>query len=92
MHRVKPIVTRPTTRPSLEAAEVKTSLQLSADIDDIIASPWIGLHYKHEFLLHYRHESLELANSTADRSNMHDKESCVESYRDHETGCVGHLY
>ena len=74
---MKPIVTRPTARPSLEVAAVKTSLQLAADIDDIIASPWIGLHYKHEFLLHYRHESLELANSTADRPNMHDQGSCV---------------
>ena len=88
---MKPMVTRPTTSPSLEAAAVKTSLQLAADIDNIIASPWIGLHYKHEFLLHYRHESLELASSMADRSNMHDKGSCVASYRDHETGCVGPL-
>lgn len=27
-------------------------------IDELIESPWIGLHYKHEFLLHYRHEVL----------------------------------
>lgn len=29
------------------------------DIDDVIASPWIGLHYSHELLLHHRHEELE---------------------------------
>ena len=29
------------------------------DIDELIASPWIGLHYRHEFLLHHRHELLE---------------------------------
>lgn len=30
------------------------------NIDELTASPWIGLHYRHEFLLHYRHELLEL--------------------------------
>lgn len=83
MHRLKPTVTRPTTRPGLEVAAVNTSLQFAADIDDVIASPWIGLHYKHEFLLHYRHESLELGKQHAKRPNMHDKGSCVDSYRDH---------
>lgn len=29
------------------------------DIDAFMASPWIGLHYRHEFLLHHRHELLE---------------------------------
>ena len=29
------------------------------NIDELTASPWIGLHYRHEFLLHYRHELLE---------------------------------
>ncbi|NYD79671.1 hypothetical protein BJY19_003404 [Arthrobacter cupressi] len=28
-------------------------------IDDFCASPWIGLHYRHEFLLHCNHELLE---------------------------------
>lgn len=28
-------------------------------IDDLSASPWAGLHYRHEFLLHYQHELLE---------------------------------
>jgi hypothetical protein len=29
------------------------------NIDDFNASPWIGLHYRHELLLHHKHESLE---------------------------------
>ncbi|GAB16085.1 hypothetical protein ARGLB_110_00470 [Arthrobacter globiformis NBRC 12137] len=33
------------------------------NIDDVVASPWIGLHYRHELLLHHRHEELELRNS-----------------------------
>jgi hypothetical protein len=28
------------------------------NIDDLAASPWIGLHPRHEFLLHHRHELL----------------------------------
>ncbi|BCW35907.1 hypothetical protein StoSoilA2_19630 [Arthrobacter sp. StoSoilA2] len=28
------------------------------NIDELSASPWVGLHYRHEFLLHYRHEQL----------------------------------
>jgi hypothetical protein len=28
-------------------------------IDELAASPWVGLHYRHEFLLHYKHELLE---------------------------------
>jgi hypothetical protein len=28
-------------------------------IDELAASPWVGLHYRYEFLLHYRHELLE---------------------------------
>jgi len=31
-------------------------------IDDYFASPWIGLHYRHEFLLHCNHELLEYQN------------------------------
>lgn len=61
---MKPLLPRPTTSPNLEAAAVKTSLQLAAEVDDVVASPWIGLHYKHEFLLHHRHESLEPALSS----------------------------
>jgi hypothetical protein len=28
------------------------------NIDDLCVSPWVGLHYRHEFLLHHRHELL----------------------------------
>lgn len=28
-------------------------------IDDYGAAPWIGMHYRHEFLLHCNHELLE---------------------------------
>jgi hypothetical protein len=30
----------------------------TTNIDELTASPWIGLHYRHEFLLHHRHELL----------------------------------
>jgi hypothetical protein len=39
------------------AEEPPAPLQ-AMNIDEVTASPWIGLHYKHEFLLHYRHELL----------------------------------
>lgn len=29
------------------------------NIDELAASPWIGLHYRHEFLLHHSHLLLE---------------------------------
>lgn len=29
------------------------------NIDELAASPWIGLHYRHEFLLHHSHQLLE---------------------------------
>ena len=29
-------------------------------IDAFGASPWVGLHYRYEFLLHHRHELLVL--------------------------------
>lgn len=29
------------------------------NLDELAASPWIGLHYKHEFLLHHSHHLLE---------------------------------
>lgn len=31
----------------------------AVDIDELVASPWTGLHHRHEFLLHHRHELLE---------------------------------
>lgn len=30
----------------------------AVDIDALSASPWVGLHYRYEFLLHHRHELL----------------------------------
>lgn len=48
----------------------------SFSIDEYAASPWIGLHYRHEFLLHYRHELLE----QQDLTGRSDKR-CVESGR-----------
>lgn len=39
------------------AEEAPAPLQ-AINIDEFTESPWIGLHYKHEFLLHYRHELL----------------------------------
>jgi hypothetical protein len=47
---------RPPDRASC-AEEEPAALQ-AVDIDALSASPWIGLHYRHEFLLHYRHELL----------------------------------
>jgi hypothetical protein len=32
---------------------------LAVDIDELVTSPWIGMHYRYEFLLHHRHELLE---------------------------------
>ncbi len=29
------------------------------NIDELAASPWMGLHYRHEFLIHYLNELLE---------------------------------
>ncbi|MFF2246076.1 hypothetical protein ACFVTM_18070 [Arthrobacter sp. NPDC058130] len=34
--------------------------RLPACIDDLAASPWVGLHFRHEFLLQHSHELLEL--------------------------------
>ena len=40
---------------------------IAVDIDEIVSSPWIGLHYRHEFLLHHRHERLELGPNQGTR-------------------------
>jgi hypothetical protein len=40
-------------------AEEARAHRQAFNIDELTASPWIGLHYRHEFLLHYRHELLE---------------------------------
>ncbi|MBT2547838.1 hypothetical protein [Arthrobacter sp. ISL-65] len=41
----------PQTREDSAAREIPS-------IDAFGASPWVGLHYRHEFLLHHRHELL----------------------------------
>lgn len=41
----------PQTRENSAAREIPS-------IDAFDASPWIGLHYRHEYLLHHRHELL----------------------------------
>ncbi|WP_104062238.1 hypothetical protein [Arthrobacter sp. 4R501] len=38
-----------------EAADTRQLI----NIDELIASPWIGLHYRYEFLLHHSHQLLE---------------------------------
>ena len=48
--------------PSCPSAPPETSGNSAAreipSIDAFGASPWVGLHYRHEFLLHHRHELL----------------------------------
>lgn len=46
-------------RPNGPGVRKDTVSREAYDIDAFAASPWIGLHYKHEFLLHHRHEHLE---------------------------------
>jgi hypothetical protein len=46
-------------RNQASCAEEVPSERHIFDIDELAASPWVGLHYKHEFLLHHRHELLE---------------------------------
>lgn len=48
---------------------IESSASLVVDIDEIVASPWIGLHYRHEFLLHHRHEYLEFEPKPEDRTS-----------------------
>lgn len=42
-----------------EGHEAELRLKPAHGIDDLSASPWTGLHYRYEFLLHYKHELLE---------------------------------
>lgn len=44
-------------------------LQPVSYIDEIVASSWVGLHYRHEFLLHYKHELLEYQHAVC-RTNI----------------------
>ncbi|RNL54333.1 hypothetical protein D7003_11525 [Arthrobacter oryzae] len=39
-------------------AEEAPGPRQAINIDELFASPWIGLHYRHEYLLHHRHELL----------------------------------
>jgi hypothetical protein len=39
-------------------AEEAAAPQQVINLDALHASPWVGLHYRHEFLLHYQHERL----------------------------------
>lgn len=54
-HKPAPYVSTPGKAPR---PDIRTQLHAS-DIDELNASPWLGLHYTHEFLLHHRHELLE---------------------------------
>lgn len=58
-----PSVFLPTAFPPRRPKEIvggkEASYTDAFGIDDYFASPWIGLHYRHEFLLHCRHELLE---------------------------------
>jgi hypothetical protein len=37
----------------------KLNTQQPFDIDELSSSPWIGLQYRYEFLLHHSHQLLE---------------------------------
>ncbi len=50
----------PPHRPNQIMGAEEAPLAQAFGIDDYFASPWIGLHYRHEFLLHCNHELLEL--------------------------------
>jgi hypothetical protein len=53
---------RSTSRPGVPdrstCAEATPARREAFDIDELTTSPWIGLHYRYEFLLHYKHELL----------------------------------
>jgi hypothetical protein len=53
---------------TLSAQEAPTPRHVLG-IDELAASPWIGLHYRHEFLLHHRHESLEPLKNDSQTKN-----------------------
>lgn len=44
---------------AMVGATEESAARRTLNIDNFEASPWIGLPYRHEFLLHYRHELLE---------------------------------
>ena len=47
--------TIPVSAPCTEEAPAPRHV---VNVDDLCASPWVGLHYRHEFLLHHGHELL----------------------------------
>lgn len=70
----------PRLTPKAVVREASTSLGLALDIDEIVASPWIGLHYRHEFLLHHRHELLEPApDKRAGVSRIDNSGGCIRT-------------
>jgi hypothetical protein len=46
-------------RPPAPGREESPPRTGAVDIDELVASPWTGLHHRHEFLLHHMHEFLE---------------------------------
>ena len=50
-------------------ADEAAALQQPFNIDELTVSPWIGLHFRHEFLLHHRHELLEQTETGQQRTS-----------------------
>ncbi len=63
LHRLfrtsSPINGTPSNEPEPVLKTEQAPFQPVNFIDEIIASSWVGLHYRHEFLLHHKHELLE---------------------------------
>lgn len=60
--RIFPNSTAKTTLEAGEPVEARVVTRAQPhdfDIDEFNSSPWTGLHYRHEFMLHHRHELLE---------------------------------
>lgn len=49
----------PPRRPNQITGAEEAPFAQAFGIDDYAASPWLGLHYRHELLLHCNHELLE---------------------------------
>lgn len=49
----------PPRRPNQMTGAEEAPFAQAFGIDDYAASPWLGLHYRHELLLHCNHELLE---------------------------------
>lgn len=50
--------TLPPRRPSQMMGAEEAPFAQAFGIDDYAASPWLGLHFRHELLLHCNHELL----------------------------------